>query len=201
MTVNSSPRPVNYISPRDANGAIIQYMQSDRGLLYQVATQAPVTFGVGALAAVTTLGLYNPIGSKTNLIVRSCQMSVSAEPAAAIVLFYAKIVGTSNPTAVTPLTALPVVTQQGINAAYSPVGVPFSVGTLFGVPTVIRVASDALNATAPQAALDDYINGQIILEPGGQLAIQATAACSGMLSLLWEELAPPEGAAGQSMIW
>jgi hypothetical protein len=199
--VNSPPRPINYISPRDANGAIIQYMQSDRALLYQVATQAPVTFGAGVSSTVTTLGLYNPITSKTNLMIRSCQMALSGEPAAAAVLFYAKIVGSANPTGVTPLTALPVVTQFGINFSYTPVGVPFSAGTLFGAPNIIRIASDVLSTSALQIAFDDYINGQIILEPGGQLAIQANAACTGYISLLWEETCPPEGATGASMVW
>lgn len=195
---NLAPLPVQLNSPIDVNSEIIQYGQQDRANWFYACLQTPATFGVGPSAAVTTLGLYNPrvanvTQNNVNLVIRSCQWGLSADPAAAITLFYVKATQQlADPTAVTNIALGsgfgPIVTQYGINNAYAPVGKPVSAMTMNSTPFIVRVASDVLTTTAPQATIDDYLNGQIMLAPGDQFAMQASAAAAGYLSIVWEEL-------------
>lgn len=177
----------NNLTPLDANGLPITYTQSDRGVLFYAATKTAATFGVGASASVATIVLVNPAVSANNLILRSAQIVLSAAPVAAVSLFYAKNIG-ADPSGTS---------QAGVNtgplaALKSPiaaVGVPYSAATLSASPAIIRWWQSVLAAAALIQSVysDDGLDGYIILEPGSQLTVQATAACNGNISLVWEE--------------
>ena len=188
---NLPPIPLNMNSPVDLNARVVQYAQQDRAVWYYAATQTPVTLGAG-LSATALFGLYNPVANTNNLIIRSIQCSLSADPAAASTILYTKVTGSGgNPSGVTGFTLNngfgPIVTQRGVNFGVTATGVPFTAATLSSTPFIVRIGSDILTTTAPNASLDDYINGQIILQPGDQFAIQASAAVSGYFSMVWEE--------------
>jgi len=185
------PVALSWVTPFDLNRNVIQYTQQDRAIWYYAATQAPVTLGAG-LSSTALFGLYNPTTSVSNLIIRSVQISASADVAAAAAIFYVKVTnGAANPTGVTTIAngagAGPIITQGGQNFGAVSVGVPFIAATLNSTPLIIRIASDALTTTAPQTTLDDYINGQMGLSPGDQWTIQASAAIAIYASIVWEE--------------
>jgi hypothetical protein len=185
------PKALNVGSPFDANANVVQYTQQDRANWFYFSTQAAgVSLGAG-LSATATFGLYNPIASVANLIIRSIQIVANADPAAAASIWYCKVTNGANPTGVTSPTLNqgygPIITQGGVNFGITASGVPFTAATLSSTPYIIRQASDVLTTTAPQAALDDYVNGQIGLAPGDTFCIMASAAIGVGCSIVWEE--------------
>lgn len=177
------------VTDADANGVPFYYQQEIVAYQYLASLQVAKTFGVGPLAAVTTFGIYNPNNSGISIIAKVCNISLSAAPAAATVFYYtATTVVGADPTAVTPLTAVPC----RFNNSRTALGIPFSAATLNTIPTIIRSHQSILaSGVQAQSIFEDQINGRIVLPPGTALAIQASAVSSAFISMVWEELQSP----------
>ena len=192
MTFINPLQPVSMNSPIDVNGRVIQYMQQDRANWYYACTQTAQSLsGAGPATTGYGLGLRNSSTNTVNLVIRSVQMALSAEPGAAAVIFYCKSANGNVSGQTTLLTNAgynPIVTQLGLNFGVVGQAAAFIGGTLSGAPVIVRLASDVLTTTANQVALDDPINGQIILEPNTAFSIQSNAALTGYFSIVWEEV-------------
>lgn len=177
-----------YTTPVDQySRRLPEYMTRSRGNTFCAANQAAVTFGVGLSATLATFGLHNPVGSGVNLVVRSCQIALSAVPAALVAFYYAV---QPNPAAAAPTTPTALTVRNIIlGNATANAGLAYSAGTLAAAPVIIRPAFSILAALSiVPPAFNDRIDGEIIVAPGTQLVVQGSAAASAFIGMVWEEL-------------
>lgn len=162
------------------------YRQRALANRYGAANQAAVTFGAGLSATIATLALVNPAASGKNLLIRSANFAFSAAPAAATAIHLC--IGTNLGSLGTPTT----ITVQNLlvgSSAVAPVGVAYSAVTMGAAPVIIRplVSIVAASSITP-AAVNDKVDGDIILKPGTFLTFQSLVAAAGFCGLTWEEL-------------
>jgi len=162
-----------------------------RGNVFTAASQAALTLGAG-LSATSVWTLYNPIGSKVNLVLIDFVFAFSAPPAAAAVVFLA-VPGTSGQAAPTGLTQLSTPWPNsliGSNYANSAAKV-YTAATLAAVPIVGRILGSVVAASSiTPPTLRDEIAGALLIYPGGHVTLQASAAAAGFASMTWEEVNP-----------
>lgn len=158
------------------------------------------TTGTGGVAPGTSIGttpaflLYNPRGSGKRLVIQRVVASYISGSLGAGTLFYCVNTNTyaAAPTGGSSLT--PVNLDIGSNLPC--VAVANTGGTLPATPTVLRpfcslTALTASTAVAPFQT-EEEVDGEIVLEPGTALSLQAVAA-SGSTPLIaiavsWEEV-------------
>lgn len=163
------------------------YEQVMRGNVYGASNQAAQAVSVALATTYTGLCLSNPLGSGKNLVLLSAGYALSVAPAGIASIH---LIGSSSPsTNVTHTTAVTPVNMLLGNTG-SPVA---KVDREATIPTPLYLMSLMGGFTAgalpdsPNALFD--IAGQIILAPGGFVAIGALTAVTGFGSFVWEEVA------------
>lgn len=166
----------------------ITYNATFNKRLFFGANQSGVTTSAGLATTYTGLCLSNPAASTVNLSVRRISGALIVAPAA--LTAYGLIVGwlASGITVhTTPLTSLQ---SEFIGNIGVPQGLTDSACTLVGTP-----AWNSFFAITPSAigvvGFNADLNGEVVIPPGGYLAIGSTIAgsTSGLLaSIAWEEI-------------
>lgn len=162
------------------------YEQVKRGNVYGVSNQAAQAISVGLATTYTGLCLSNPLGSGKNLVLLSAGYGLTVAPVAiaSIHLIGASSPGT-NVTHTTPLTPVNML----LGNTNSPAAKADREAT---IPTPVYLMSLMGGFTAgalpasPNALFD--LGGQIIIGPGGFVAIGALTAVTGIGSFTWEEI-------------
>ena len=162
-----------------------------RGNVYAVADQAAVTIPAGLSTAPTTVTLFNPKGNnKLAGVWYGAVTSLVAWTAAAAVW----IAGNRNIAEAAPTGTAAAAQNQMIGNANAASILAFTTATLAVAPVAIRLLGAGLTGaitTIPQVhALGGWLDGSIILAPGGNLAFAAsTASGAGAFGCwVWEEV-------------
>ena len=182
------------VSPRlNREGAMViqnlhgrYYEQVMRGNVFGASNQAAQAVSVALNTTYTGLVLSNPNGSGKYLVLLSAGYALSVAPAGIASIH---LIGANSATDVVHTT--PVVPRSMlIGNTSTPSGKTDSAAT---IPTPFYLMSLMGGFTAgalpdsPNALFD--IGGQIVLAPGGFVAIGALTAVTGFGSFVWEEVA------------
>ena len=156
--------------------------------LFFGANQAGVTTSAALATTYTGLCLSNPAASIANLSVRRVSGALIVAPAA--LTAYGLIVGWSAAGIITHTTPLTSLQPEFIGNTTVPQALVDAACTLVGTP-----AWNAFFAITPSTTgvvgFNMDINGEIVIPPGGYMAIGSTIAgsSSGLLaSISWEEI-------------
>ncbi len=161
------------------------YEQVMRGNVFGASNQAAQAVSVALNTTYTGLCLSNPHGSGKNLVLLSVGYALSVAPAAIASIHL--IGGSHQSTGVTHTAAVSPFNMLLGNTA-SPAAKVDSQAT---IPTPVYVMSLMGGFTAgalpdsPNALFD--IAGQLVIGPGGFIAIGALTAVTGFGSMVWEE--------------
>jgi hypothetical protein len=162
------------------------FEQVMRGNVFGASNQAAQAISVALNTTYTGLCLSNPLGSGKNLVLLSAGYALSVAPAgiASIHLIGSSSPGT-NVTHTTPVTP--------VNMLLGNTNTPAAkVDREATIPTPIYLMSLMGGFTAgalpdsPNALFD--LGGQIVIGPGGFVAIGALTAVTGFGSFVWEEV-------------
>lgn len=145
-----------------------------------------VTTQAGLSATTPALTLYNPIGSQKLLVMWSCNVIITASPAAACGLMLAA----NSPAAAAPTSVTAGVVQNALlHSTQTGVGLCYRVATLAAAPVAVRYMGGVTGASAiGGVVLQDFIDGQLVVGPGVALSIQATSAAAIIAQFIWEEI-------------
>lgn len=160
-----------------------------KGNVFTAAPQAAVTCGAGLSATVATISLSNNLLSGKNCAILQVSWAFSAAPAAAVVVY---LVGgfssTTNVTHTTPLSVYQGVVGAAVTPGTGCVGRADTAATLPATPVVLGPVANVVAASSltPVPAFID-LKGALVVQPGGYVAIQASAACSGFAAITWME--------------
>lgn len=169
------------------------YEQVLRGNVFGASNQAAQAVSVALATTYTGLCLSNPLGNNKNLVLLSVGYALSVAPAgiASIHLIGSNSASSSAPANVTHTAAVspvPMLLGGGANSTAK-------VDSQATIPTPIYLMSLMGGFTAgalpssPNALFD--IGGQIVIAPGGFVAIGALTAVTGFGSFVWEEVLIP----------
>jgi hypothetical protein len=165
------------------------YEQVVRGNVYGASNQAAQAVSVALATTYTGLCLSNPLGNNRNLVLLSVGYALSVAPAAIASLH---LIGSSSPS--TDVSHTAAVTPRNMligNGATASAKVDSSAT----IPTPVYLMSLMGGFTAgalpssPNALFD--IAGQIVIAPGGFVALGALTAVTGFASMVWEEVPIP----------
>lgn len=162
------------------------YEQVKRGNVFGASNQAAQAVSVALVTTYTGLCLSNPLGSGKNLVLLSAGYALSVAPVAIASIH---LIGGSSPSTNVTHTAAVTPFNMLLGNTASPVAKADSQAT---IPTPVYVMSLMGGFTAgalpdsPNALFD--IGGQIVLAPGGFIAIGALTAVTGFGSFVWEEV-------------
>lgn len=162
------------------------YEQVMRGNVWWASNQAAQAVSIALATTYTGICLSNPLGSGKNLVLLSAGYALSVAPAGIATIH---LIGGSSPAtnvthtaALTPRNALLGNTGSPVAKADSQATIP--------TPEYIMSLMGGFTAGAlpasPNALFD--IGGQLILAPGGFIAIGALTAVTGFGSFVWEEV-------------
>jgi hypothetical protein len=168
------------------------YAMGWSGKIYSAANQAAQAVSVALATAYTGLGLYNPIGSGVNLVPLKVKFALSVAPAGIATLgllaAWAAGAGGTAAGAVTAFTTALAVQNGIIGNTGAGVARPVSSATI-ATPTWVEQLEDGFTAAAlPAPTQPMYMDGHLIVAPGGFLGIGALTAVTGLGSLFWAEL-------------
>lgn len=154
------------------------------GNAYEAANQAAQAVSVALATAYTGLLLYNPIGSDILVVPKKVKFALSVAPAAIAPI---GLISGFQTTAPTGLTALAVQNAQIGNS--SPGGaLAYSAATI-STPVWRKFLMDGFTAAALYAgAMPHDLEGDVVIKPGGFLAIGALTAVTGLGSISWIEI-------------
>lgn len=165
------------------------YEQVMRGNVYGASNQAAQAISVALNTTYTGLCLSNPLNSGKNLVLLSVGYALTVAPVAIASIH---LIGSSSPsTNVTHTAAVSPVNMLLGNSGTASA----KVDSQATIPTPIYLMSLMGGFTAgalpssPNALFD--IAGQIVIAPGGFVAIGALTAVTGIGSFTWEEVAIP----------
>lgn len=165
------------------------YEQVVRGNVYGASNQAAQAVSVALATTYTGLCLSNPIGNNRNLVLLSVGYSLTVAPAAIASIH---LIGSSSPS--TDVTHTAAVTPRNMLLGNSGTS-SARVDSQATIPTPIYLMSLMGGFTAgalpssPNALFD--IGGQVVIAPGGFVAIGALTAVTGFGSFVWEEVLIP----------
>lgn len=184
----------------DGSGAA--YVVGVHGKYYEIALRGRLFVGGTAVSGVapgTAIGttgaftLYNPLGSKTRLVVMRASMGyISGTLGAGVVNYLANVVPQAAAVTGTAITAVNCLIGSGQGAN----GKPLTTSTLPANPTVMRpfcslTALLASTAVQPYVVTDD-VDGEFIVDEGCALTLHATAAAGATplvtFGMTWEEV-------------
>lgn len=161
------------------------YEQVMRGRVFGASNQAAQAISVALATTYTGLCLSNPNGSGKNLVLLSAGYALSVAPVAIASIH---LIGGNSSTdvahtaAVTPRNMLLGITDSPAAKADSQATIP--------TPVYLMSLMGGFTAgslpTSPNALFD--IAGQIVIGPGGFVAIGALTAVTGFGSFVWEEV-------------
>lgn len=164
------------------------YEQAKRARLFFAATPGAITWSVGLATTFTGLVISNPPNSPVNLVPLNVGFGLAAAPAAAATIGLIQgWISTGITVHSTPLTPLCTFANQDqatgtakADAAATLVGTPRWAHHFMGAFTAAALPSASPNLLA--------IDGMFVIPPGGYIAIGASAAVSGVGSIIWEEI-------------
>ena len=159
------------------------------GQLY-TATNAASASVVAVSTTETGLILYNPVGSNKILAIVLAAFAFVTAPAAVVNLGIA-IMG-PNPTTLTGLTAVNVLSGNGFGNAGNAVGRAYNAATLPVAPVMQRINFGAAWGTAvgvSPSTYIDYVDGALLVQPGGVACLAAvTTTAAGLGHFSWIEV-------------
>lgn len=168
------------------------------GNVFIASNTAAVTFGTALTATGVTAHLTNPLGSGIcAVLLKTCITVAASSTAGSIVYAYnglgALTTGVIHGTPGTIQNA-----KLGIPGAIGAGGGSGSASkcffdsacTLPAAPVMLRpIAFGPVTATAATGFIIDYVDGEIILQPGTTLSVQGiTIVGTGLISFTWEEV-------------
>lgn len=161
------------------------YEQVVRGNVFGASNQAAQAVSVALATTYTGLCLSNPLGSGKNLVLLSAGYALSVAPVAIASIH---LIGGSSPSTNVAHTAAVTPINMLLGNTSSPVAKVDSQAT---IPTPVYIAALMGGFTAgalpasPNALFD--LGGQLVIGPGGFIAIGALTAVTGFGSFVWEE--------------
>ena len=160
------------------------YEQTYRGNKFSWANPAAVTPPATVASTAPTSCVYNPPGSKVNLVLTKVAAVFAAAPAGAVVVGLVTGFNAAVPTGVTNGT--PVSNFVGNPAGN---GKTATVATLGTAPALVLplLAVEAASSITPAPAYVE-LAGSIVIPPGGYAAINSNAACSIIGAFEWDEV-------------
>lgn len=176
------------------------YEAVSRGVVYGAAMQAGASLGTALTATAVTLTLYNPSGSKVNLVLLETSLVITtmlaAPGAGAASTAVYVLAGNVSPGAVIPTGLTPGTVRNQLLGGPVGTGLIYTAATLPAAPVVIRPLfgvsySEITAASIAQLSTQfvDQTDGKVVLTPNTAVTIQAIgAATSGIAGLLWEEV-------------
>ena len=160
------------------------YEWASRGKIYMACNQAVVTFGTALTATAVTFTLSNTVGSGFNLALISCGVTFVTSTTAGSLVYAANVA--ANAAAVVHGT--PLVVRNANIIGSSGVGLADSAATLPAAPVAIRTLASGFTTNA-NMSVRDYVNGSIVIAPGGAVTIQGiTIVGTGIIDMVWAEV-------------
>jgi hypothetical protein len=181
------------VPPRlDRSGAeIVQelhgryYEQTYRGNMFSAPNSPAQAYSVGLSTTYTGLLIYNPVGSKVNLVPNKVKLALSVAPVA--IASIGLLAGFSATGGVTAVTTSAVVTNNVIGSPKG-TGLAYSSCTIV-TPVWLFQLYDGFTAGAfPNPTQPVDLEGLFIIPPGGFIGIGALTAVTGFGSIAWEEV-------------
>lgn len=172
----------------DANGAMqnVGVASAANGNVGVAANQTGATLSAALAPTYTGLCLSNPAGSGKNLIIARVSGLFDVAPAAftalGLIIGFSAAGVVTHTTALTPLNAL-------VGGGAALIGKADAACTIVGTPAWGRWMSVTVSATG-EANFDEIVNGEIVIPPGGYIAIGASIAgpATGFFgSITWSE--------------
>lgn len=178
-------QPVSILDPK-------YYSRSRLGRIFSAMTAVTGVAPGTALGTTAAFTLQNKVGSGVNLVLLESRMGYVSGTLGAGVVNYAY-----NGPNTTPATGTAIVIQNArLGGATSEAALAYTTATIVS-PTVLRPfcslqASLASTAVEPWA-ITDPVEGSIIIPPGANLSLHATAAAGTsplvVFCMLWQEIA------------
>ena len=171
-----------------------------RGTCFHAAMQAGASLGTALTSTAVTLTLYNPIGSKVNLVLLEVALAVTtmlAAPGAPGSSTAAYCLAANvNPLAAAPSATTEATVRNCLLGGLDAVAKAYTAATLPAAPVVVRPLfgvsySEITAASIAQFSTQfiDQTDGKIVLAPNTAITLQAIgAATSGIVSMMWEEV-------------
>lgn len=160
------------------------------GNVFAASNTAAVTFGTSLTATAVTFTLSNPSGSGKNLVIIKTVLAVAAASTAGSIV-YAVNVNQAAAQVIhgTPITAV-INCKLGGSINAGNVGLVDSACTLPAAPSaLLPFAFVPVTATATTGNIVDYVDGQIVLQPGTAITMQGiTAVGTGLFGMVWAEI-------------
>lgn len=160
------------------------------GNVFAASNTAAVTFGTALTATAVTFTLSNPSGSGKNLAIIKTTLAVAAASTAGSIV-YAVNVNQAAAQVIhgTPITAV-INCKLGGAINSGNVGLVDSACTLPAAPSaLLPFAFVPVTATATTGNIVDYVDGQIVLQPGTAITMQGiTSVGTGLFGMVWEEI-------------
>lgn len=157
-----------------------------RGNVYHAAMQAGAALGTALTATAVTLTLYNPAGSRVNLVLLRSSLAITTAPATAAAIIYAV---SADPAAAKPSATTAATIRNNLLSSASGKGQAFTAATLPAAPTVWGIMANLSTTIGAIAQPIDELAGLLILPENTAVTIQNIgAACSGIASLTWVEI-------------
>lgn len=157
-----------------------------RGLVYSASNQAAQAVSVALATTYTGLCLSNPLNSKYNLVLLGCNFALSVAPAAIASLHliggFSSTTNVTHTAAITPTSNILGLPLDNVAKVDSQATIP--------TPTYLYSLGSGFTAGALYGTTPSWIDlkGQIIIPPGGFVAIGALTAVTGFGTFVWAEL-------------
>ena len=147
----------------------------------------PVTTQAGLSATTPALTLWNPVGSGVYLSLLGVRVGINAAPAAASTLCLAvNAKGAAAPSSTTDATMYSTL-LTGVTG--SPKGRAYRVATLAAAPVAVRFLGHVLATGGTDTCVINHdVDGQLVLDEGVALSVQATTAIAIFCEFVWEEV-------------
>jgi hypothetical protein len=150
----------------------------------------PVTTQAGLSATTPALTLFNPYGSGKLLVLWRITVGLNAAPAAASTLVLAANI--TQLQAIPASNTLGTITNANLGLAGglgAAVGQCYRITTLPAAPVAVRyLGSVSAASLVAFAQIIDNVDGELVLQPGVAISIQATTAAAIFGSFTWEEV-------------
>lgn len=163
-----------------------------RGNVYWVADQTGKQMPAGLSASPVTVSLFNPLNSGVNAVLWYANLVSSVAPAAICTIWIGASYGTAlaatTGTAAAPKNALVGNPKTG---AVTPLTTATIAAAPVGIVVLGVIFTGAITTIPQQQSMGGFMDGSIVLAPGGTLSFQAsaqTAATSSWGTWAWEEV-------------
>lgn len=167
-----------------------QHEAASRGFIYSAANQAAVALTAGLATTYTGLCLINPITSTKNLSLLEVGVGASAAFSALTTL---GLLGGWASTGLTAFTAIATTLWGNNNVGLTNASVASVAAagvTLVGTPRYLKQFGSGFTTQSLDLFGVIAINGNIVVPPGGYVAVSSIAAftAAGWFSFTWEEV-------------